>query len=196
MSSLSNSHTLKFVLIGESGTGKSSLCMRYADDYYTDSFISTIGVDFKIKTVQLDEKLLKIQIWDTAGQERFRNITRAYYRGAHGVLITYDSTNRMSFERVQEWFNDVTHSTSQTAAIILVATKIDKVRERQVSSAEGKALAAKINNQFIETSSKDNVGVEDAFLQITRSALRNTGGLTNDKEKKIFPSPVPESQPV
>ena len=94
-------YVFKLVLIGDSGVGKSCLLLRFADDTYTESHISTIGVDFKIRTIQLDGKTIKLQIWDTAGQERFRTITSSYYRGAHGIIVVYDTTDSETFEHVR-----------------------------------------------------------------------------------------------
>merc|ERR1711879_695957 len=95
-------HLFKLVLIGNSGAGKSCLLLRFADDSFTDTYISTIGVDFRFRTVTIDNITVKLQIWDTAGQERFRTITSAYYRGAHGIIVVYDITNEESFGNIDE----------------------------------------------------------------------------------------------
>ncbi|KAJ8538363.1 hypothetical protein K7X08_014903 [Anisodus acutangulus] len=93
-------YLIKLLLIGDSGVGKSCLLLRFSDGSFTTSFITTIGIDFKIRTIELDGKRIKLQIWDTAGQERFRTITTAYYRGAMGILLVYDVTDESSFNRV------------------------------------------------------------------------------------------------
>jgi Ras-related protein Rab-1A len=96
-------------LVGDSGVGKSCLLLRFADDSYTDSYISTVGVDFKIRTIDVEGYIVKLQIWDTAGQERFRTITSSYYRGAQGILFVYDVTDRESFDRVKDvWASEAT----------------------------------------------------------------------------------------
>lgn len=100
-------YLFKLLLIGDSGVGKSCLLLRFADDTYTQSYISTIGVDFKIRTLGIDDKTVKLQIWDTAGQERFRTITSSYYRGAHGIIIVYDVTDRESFTNVRHWIHEI-----------------------------------------------------------------------------------------
>lgn len=100
-------YLFKLVLIGDSGVGKSCLLLRFADDNFTDSYISTIGVDFRFRTITIDDKIVKLQIWDTAGQERFRTITSAYYRGADGIIMVYDVTSSESFDHVEEWLSEV-----------------------------------------------------------------------------------------
>ena len=99
-------YLFKLLLIGDSGVGKSCLLLRFADDTYTESYISTIGVDFKIRTIELEGKTVKLQIWDTAGQERFRTITSSYYRGAHGIIVVYDVTDESTFANVKQWLQE------------------------------------------------------------------------------------------
>ena len=96
-------HLVKLLLIGDSGVGKSCILLRYCDNEFTTSFITTIGIDFKVKTVEVGGKRLKLQIWDTAGQERFKTICTAYYRGAQGIFLTYDVSDRKSYENVKNW---------------------------------------------------------------------------------------------
>lgn len=115
------------VVIGDTGVGKSSILLRFADDAFSESHISTIGVDFRFRTVKLDnKKTVKLQIWDTAGQERFRTITSAYYRGADGIIMVYDVTQDNTFEHITDWFAEVNRYTSENCCKLLVGNKVDK----------------------------------------------------------------------
>ena len=131
-------YLFKVLLIGNSGVGKSSLLLRFADDVFTDNFMPTIGVDFKIRTIEVDGKTIKLQIWDTAGQERFKTITSSYYKGAHGIIVTYDITDRESFSAIENWMGEVEKHASDNISRILVGNKSDMEDSRQVSSDEGK----------------------------------------------------------
>jgi len=164
-------YLFKILLVGESGVGKSCLLLRYADDSFTDAFISTIGVDFKIKTVTLNDKTVKLQIWDTAGQERFRTITTTYYRGAHGVILAYDITDRVSFTRLPNWLAEIQRFAKEDVVILLVGTKLDLADKREVTTQEGKDFAAKHNMQFLEASSKNKVGVDEAFSTLGTTVI-------------------------
>merc|ERR1719250_371004 len=117
-------YLIKLLMIGDSGVGKSCILLRFSDDSFTQSFITTIGIDFKIKTIDLDGKRIKLQIWDTAGQERFRTITTAYYRGAMGILLVYDITDETSFMNINNWMKNIEQHASETVNKILIGNNL------------------------------------------------------------------------
>ncbi|MCO5605711.1 hypothetical protein L7F22_059895 [Adiantum nelumboides] len=145
-------YLVKLLLIGDSGVGKSCLLLRFSDDTFTTSFITTIGIDFKIRTIELDGKRVKLQIWDTAGQERFRTITTAYYRGAMGIILVYDVTDESSFNNIRNWIRNIEQHASDNVNKILVGNKADMDEsKRAVSTARGQALANEYGLNFYET---------------------------------------------
>ncbi|KAF0890235.1 hypothetical protein E2562_023234 [Oryza meyeriana var. granulata] len=155
--STSGDYLFKLLLIGDSSVGKSCFLLRFADDSYVDSYISTIGVDFKIRTIEMDGKTIKLQIWDTAGQERFRTITSSYYRGAHGIIIVYDITDMESFNNVKEWMSEIDKYANDSVCKLLVGNKCDLAESRAVETAVAQAYAAEIGIPFLETSAKDSI---------------------------------------
>ncbi|GFZ43144.1 Ras-related protein SEC4, partial [Saitozyma sp. JCM 24511] len=159
---------IKLLLIGDSGVGKSCLLLRFCDDSWTPSFITTIGIDFKIRTIELDGKRIKLQIWDTAGQERFRTITTAYYRGAMGILLVYDVTDEKSFSNIRTWHSNIEQHASPGVNKILIGNKCDWDEKRSVTLEQGKELADEFGLRFLETSAKANEGVEEAFFTLAR----------------------------
>ncbi|KAM8964669.1 ras-related protein Rab-1B-like [Sarcophilus harrisii] len=159
-------YLFKLLLIGDSGVGKSCLLLRFADNKYSDDYACTIGVDFKIRTIQLNGKIVKLQIWDTAGQERFHTITSSYYRGAHGVILVYDVSSLESFVNVKQWLVEVELRGSETTDKVLVGNKSDLVTERMVDSLMAKEFADSLGIPFLETSAKNAINVEQVFLTI------------------------------
>lgn len=157
-------YLFKLLLIGDSGVGKSCLLLRFADDTYTESYISTIGVDFKIRTVELEGKTIKLQIWDTAGQERFRTITSSYYRGAHGIIVVYDVTDPESFSNVKQWLHEIDRYANENVNKLLVGNKSDLADKKEVDYQTAKAYADELNIPFLETSAKNATNVEQAFM--------------------------------
>lgn len=123
---------MKLLILGNSGVGKSCMLMRYVDDNFTENFFNTIGVDFKLKNIQMKGKKVKMQIWDTAGQERFRTITCNYYNNAHGILIVYDITDKESFNAVKEWIAEIDKYGKKNVVKILVGNKVDMDDKREV----------------------------------------------------------------
>ena len=164
-------------------------CSPPQDDKWTDSYISTIGVDFKIRTIELDQKTIKLQIWDTAGQERFRTISSTYYRGAHGIIVVYDVTNRTSFDNVQRWLTEIDKYARENVNKLLVGNKADiadDVHNRQVSQEDGKAFAEKVDVPFLETSAKTGTFVDTAFLMMAHEIKNKmTMGSSSSSGKKV-----------
>jgi len=194
MSKRDYDHLFKLVLIGDSGVGKSCLLLRFADDAFTESYISTIGVDFRFRTVKVEKKTVKLQIWDTAGQERFRTITSAYYRGADGIIMVYDVTNQESFDHVNDWLSEVNRYASEGTCKLLVGNKSDKA-EKVVSSDKARAFADSLQIPFLETSAKNASNVEEAFLTMTGELIKmretkgTSGGTAGQDTVKVRSNP-------
>jgi len=165
-------YLFKLLLIGDSGCGKSSILLRYTDSMFSENFMSTIGVDFKIKNIEYDGKNIKLQIWDTAGQERFRTITSSYYRGANGIFLIFDINNSESFSNVMKWYTEVKRFGPENINIILVANKADELTEKRVPEADIKELANKLNIQYIITSAKTDMNIQKAFNMMCESMVK------------------------
>ncbi|XP_033618170.1 ras-related protein Rab-35 [Fukomys damarensis] len=151
--------------------GKSSLLLRFADNTFSGSYITTIGVDFKIRTVEINGEKVKLQIWDTAGQERFRTITSTYYRGTHGVIVVYDVTSAESFVNVKRWLHEINQNCDDVCRI-LVGNKNDDPERKVVETEDAYKFAGQMGIQLFETSAKENVNVEEMFNCITELVLR------------------------
>lgn len=165
-------HLFKLLIIGDSGVGKSSILLRFADDMFSGSYITTIGVDFKIRTITVDGEKVKLQIWDTAGQERFRTITSTYYRGTHGVIVVYDVQNAESFVNVKRWLHEIDQN-CDIVNKVLVGNKNDCQAENKVVETEdSRRFAQQMDVALYETSAKDNINIEDVFNHITKLVLR------------------------
>ena len=142
----------KFVIVGDSGVGKTNILNRYIRNSFFLDGKSTIGIELETKMFKIQDKVIKLNIWDTAGQERFKSVTSAYYKGAKGAIIVYDITREISFQNVDNWFKEIKESTSNDLNLILVGNKSDLSDKRQVSSKEGVEKATNLgmkNNLFI-----------------------------------------------
>eukprot|EP01115_Flamella_aegyptia_P004505 TRINITY_DN194_c0_g1_i2.p1 TRINITY_DN194_c0_g1~~TRINITY_DN194_c0_g1_i2.p1 ORF type:complete len:201 (-),score=32.16 TRINITY_DN194_c0_g1_i2:36-638(-) len=164
---------LKLLIIGDADVGKSSLLLRYVDDTFQESFI-TLGVDFKQKKVQVSGKTVNLIIWDTAGQERFRTITSSFFRGADGVIITYDVTNKATYENVPNWLQEIDHYTEDTVYKVIVGNKKDNENERAVDFTTAKEYALDLGLDIYETSAKTGEGVNDMFINIATKMYKQS----------------------
>merc|ERR1712137_309336 len=161
-------YLIKLLLIGDSGVGKSCLLLRFSDDSFTPSFITTIGIDFKIRTIELDGRRIKLQIWDTAGQERFRTITTAYYRGAMGILLVYDVTDDKSFGNIRNWIRNIEQHATESVNKMLIGNKCDMVDKKVIETERGQQLADEYSIKFMETSAKNSINVDLAFITLAQ----------------------------
>ena len=151
--------------------GKSCIILRYIENNFSTNLMNSIGVDFKLKNIEIDNKKIKLQIWDTAGQERFRTITTSYYKGAHAILICFDITDRESFEHIRNWMADIDKFAKEGVLRILVGNKCDLEHARQVRKEEGNEIANKYGIKYIETSAKDTINIEDLFISTAKHLL-------------------------
>ncbi|XP_007488573.1 ras-related protein Rab-3D isoform X2 [Monodelphis domestica] len=194
-------YMFKLLIIGNSSVGKTSFLFRYADDSFTSAFVSTVGIDFKVKTVYRNEKRVKLQIWDTAGQERYRTITTAYYRGAMGFLLMYDVSNQESFNAVQDWATQIKTYSWDNAQVILIGNKCDLEDDRVVSTEDGKHLADDLGFEFFEASAKDNINVKQVFERLVdiicekmnESLEAGSGTIGNSKATALSDAPPAQS---
>eukprot|EP01118_Nematostelium_gracile_P015322 TRINITY_DN6118_c0_g1_i2.p1 TRINITY_DN6118_c0_g1~~TRINITY_DN6118_c0_g1_i2.p1 ORF type:complete len:206 (+),score=42.55 TRINITY_DN6118_c0_g1_i2:76-693(+) len=181
-------YLFKILLIGDSGVGKSCLLTRFADGTFAESYVNTVGVDFKIRTVTLEGKTVKLQIWDTAGQERFRTITSSYYRGAHGIVVVYDVTDQISFKNVKQWLQEIDRYASEQVNKLLVGNKVDMKDKRVVDYDSAKTFANQLGGiTYLETSAKQDQGVEQVFTTLAqeiKNRLANTIGTGGNKNRE------------
>lgn len=185
MYSYSYDYLIKCLIIGDSGTGKSALMTRFTDDIFNPSYISTIGVDFNIKTVTHKDKIVKFQIWDTAGQDRFRTLTSSYYRGSGAIIICYDISNRETFYSVDKWLEEAKIFSNCNPIFILCGTKIDLDSKRQVTFSEGLKFANLHNMKFFECSAKNNVNLNEIFDSIANERIVYISNIPEINKNKI-----------
>ncbi|KAF6216806.1 hypothetical protein GE061_001156 [Apolygus lucorum] len=175
----------KIVLIGDCGAGKTSVVQRFKTGNFVERHGNTIGVDFSMKSVTIENKKVKLQIWDTAGQERFRTITQSYYRSANGVIIVYDITKRSSFLNLHRWIEEVRRYTASNVLLILIGNKCDLNSLREVEVEERESVVEYIPEIIcsMEVSAKDNTNVEEAFLLLASELKKRHDNFTVEESR-------------
>ena len=177
-------YLLKYVIIGDSGVGKSNILLQYINGKFVEDFKATVGVEFGAKNIEINNRIYRIQVWDTAGQEQFRSIARAYYKNSVCACIVYDITSRNSFNSIQNWIDDCTKQTPKSILLILIGNKNDLNDKREVQYEEGAEFARRRNMIFLETSAKTGNNINDIFeksvQQIDKNILENKYDLTNE----------------
>ena len=168
---MSDDCVYKVLLLGDSSVGKTCFLLRYCDKTFQEAHLSTIGLDYRLKTMTLKSgKNIKLQIWDTAGQDRFRAITKNYYKGANGIILIYDVTNLQSYENVKNWINQIKDEANPNVIIYLAGNKVDvKDEDRVVKTVDGKKIADEYNLKFYETSAKSGINVNLIFEELVEN---------------------------
>ncbi|CAB1451433.1 unnamed protein product [Pleuronectes platessa] len=162
----------RLLMLGDSGVGKTCMLRRFTDSEFDPSHISTIGVDFKMKTLEIDGLKVRVQIWDTAGQERYQTITKQYYRRAQGIIFVYDITNQAAFQHIAKWASDVEEYAPNQVQRILVGNKCDEELRRQVTTEQGSKLAETYEMEFFETSASTSNNIRESFTRLTELVLQ------------------------
>ena len=164
----------KILILGDSTVGKTCFLTRYADNTFQENQMATLGVDYKLKNVKMENgNTVKLQIWDTAGQDRFHSLTRNYFKGAHGIILLYDITTQSSFDNVSKWIKQIKEDASEKVVIILVGNKIDLEHKRAIPTEEGEKIAEDFGLIFFECSAKTGKNINEAFNELIKKTVAN-----------------------
>ena len=180
------SPVFKILLLGDASFGKSSLLHRFFENFFSNIYIPTIGVDFRNKTFDLDDKIVRLQIWDTPVHQSYLTIMSSYYRGSDGIILVYDTTNKDSFRNIDNRSAQVERHSKASVGKLLLGNKCGLEGSRQVSYEEGKAFADRLGIKFLETSTKNSVNVEQAFLAMAKESKAKVQ-LTENTDRKEVP---------
>jgi small GTP-binding protein len=173
--STESSKTFKILTIGESGVGKTCILRRFVENKFLKNHLATIGIDFKTKTLNINNQEIKLKIWDTAGQERFRNITTQYYKGADGIVLIYDVTDDASYEKIRDWMEQILSNTKrEDIGLVLLGNKCD-MEPRAVTEEQGNKMAEELKVSYFETSALTGQGINEAFNELTRDIMKRKG---------------------
>ena len=170
----------KILLIGDLGVGKSCVILRYVEGDFPGNIMSSIGVDFKTKQIELDDRLIKMQIWDTAGHEKFRTITTSYYKSAHAIIILYDITQKASFDHIRNWITEIDKFGKQGVLKVIVGNKLDMENNRKITKEAAENLALKYGIKLWEVSAKDNTNIEEMFLDTIKTLLEKNSKIISE----------------
>ena len=165
----------KILTLGETTVGKTSLLNKFTENTFSKTQFATIGIDFKLKKININGKTIELKIWDTAGQERYRNLTKQYYKGADGILLIFDLTKKETFLKINDWIDQLnSHFNHDEISIILIGNKKD-LSDREISYEEGNERGKELNILYFETSAKTGENVNEAFNCLTNEILKKKG---------------------
>ena len=174
----------KLIIVGDSFVGKTNIMSQYIRKEFSLNTKSTVGVEFGAKIIKIENKMIKAQIWDTAGEERYRSVTNAYYKGAKGAFVVYDITNKLSFESVEKWIQDLKINSDHNITLLLIGNKKDLEDKREVSKEEGEEKAKTFGLGFIETSACTGENIDKAFETMLKEVF-NKNFTNNNSEEEL-----------
>ena len=180
---------MKFLIVGDSGVGKTCILFRFANDSFNSAFISTIGIDFRIKTLELQDRKIKLQIWDISGNRKFHDYSLCHYQGATGILLVYDVTDEESFLNIHNWVQTIKEVADPDVKKIIVGNKCDIGYKRRISKVQGENLANENNAKFLETSARLGTNISKAFITLAEDCLAEPEA----KEESVLPITVSSS---
>lgn len=187
-------YTLKIVIVGESGVGKTCFLVRYIRDIFDEESQPTLGVEFMTRVVQTEKHNIQLQLWDTAGQELFRSVTRGYYRGSAGAFLVFDLTSRSSFENIERWLRDVKDVARSDVVMILIGSKADLIDRREVKAEEAETYAKNNGMEYFETSAKTGAQINEAISALVNIIEKHVDEGAYELTPATDPSPSPEPE--
>ena len=164
---------LRIMTLGNSKVGKTTFIIKYTEDYFQEIYLSTIGIDFRVKEITVDDNTYKLLFYDTTGQEKYKSLALNVVKNTHGIILMYDITDKSSFVSIPDWIQSVRDIKGDDFPLLLLGNKIDKKEERIISSEEGEELAKEYKIDFLETSNKDGTNVNEAGLTIVKKILES-----------------------
>ncbi|XP_058987341.1 ras-related protein Rab-6A-like [Musca domestica] len=182
---MSTENKFKVIVLGERNVGKSTIITRFMYDNFDHVYKATVGIDFLIKAVSLDNSSVRLQIWDTAGQERFRSLIPSYVRDSSAAIVVYDVNNRRSFQQISMWINELRTQLSMDVVIMLVGNKTDLTNEREVETAEGQDKANELNVMFMETSAKNSNDIKGLFQRMAMALNFKANSMPRIQEEVV-----------
>ena len=185
---ISYDEKIKLMVIGETRVGKTSLIKKYTKDTFGGTYLTTVGIDFQEKIINIEDKSVKLQIWDTAGQERFRNIAKSYFHTSDGFLLVYDISCKDSFEKLNYWYEQITQNAPENSKCIVAGNKCDLEEKRQVNKIDGENFAKKYNSNFYETSAKEGINVNEIFQVLSTEIIKDIkkNGQRNKRSSQVL----------
>ena len=172
---------IKIMILGETLVGKTAIITRYTKKVFGENYLTTVGIDFQNKQLNINGKKINVEIWDTAGQERFRNIAKTYFQSSDGFLLVYDITSKDSFNKLNDWYDQIKLSAPENSKCIIAGNKSDLEEKRQVKKEEGEKFASDNNLKFYETSAKDDKNINIVFELLSNEIVNDEKTIKRNK---------------